>query len=153
MSRRGTAVQPIRKTYKEEEVMRKSFRAAVVVAGVAVSVLATAPIAQAATPAPAACISASEERDWGRGEITACPLGNGRTQLTGWVEDLKPGGGWVTPDGYCVAWWLETGPNDGTHGVVFCPHIVPGGETRRDFDYPVTTARPVTALRLNIAAL
>ncbi len=133
--------------------MRKSFRAAVVVAGVAVSVLATTPIAQATTPTSAACISASAERDWGRGEIAACPLGDGRTQLTGWVEDLQPGSGWGAPDGVCVAWWIETGRNGGRHEAIFCPHFVPGDETRRDFDYPITTAQPVTAARLNIVAM
>jgi hypothetical protein len=129
--------------------MRKRFRAAVVVAGVAVSVLATSPIAQAATPGSPTCISASGVRDWGQGEITACPLGDGRTQLTGWLEDLKPGSGWGAPDGYCVAWWLEAGPNNGWHEIEICPHFAAGREARRNFDYSITTARPVTAAELS----
>jgi hypothetical protein len=133
--------------------MRKSFRAAVVVAGVAASILASAPIAQAATPRSSTCISASGDYDWGRGEITACPLGDGRTQLTGWVEDLKPGSGWGAPDGYCVAWWIETGRNSGQHESLFCPHWMSGDETRRDFDYPITTARPVTKAIFTIVSM
>ncbi|MCA2212807.1 hypothetical protein [Jidongwangia harbinensis] len=133
--------------------MRKSFRAAVVLAAIAVSVLATAPVARATTPSSSTCISASGEREWGRGEITACPLGNGRTQLTGWLEDLLPGTGWWnSPDGYCVAWWIKAGPSNGWLEVEICPHFAPGSETRRDFDYPITTAHPVTEAKLNLTS-
>ncbi|MGW2332209.1 hypothetical protein ACWC5C_41540 [Streptomyces sp. NPDC001700] len=125
----------------------------------AVTLLA-APTAQAAPPAAAAtakpdCITGSEETDFGRGEIKACVQSNGKTRVTGYIEDLLPGvGWWGDPDGACVSWYLSwTGP-DGEpmdeETPFICPHFTPppSRETKKQLDYEYESAIPVEKVRL-----
>lgn len=92
--------------------------------------LAMAPAATAGTAAPT-CVTDSATKAFGRGEISIC-IENGRAHVTGWAEDLKPGG-WL--DGECVAWYMtwETATGDFlSFAPVVCGHA---GGPYETFDY------------------
>ncbi|MFF0747387.1 hypothetical protein ACFYVL_44110 [Streptomyces sp. NPDC004111] len=106
--------------------------------------LLTVPAVQAAPTASAACITAKEDRDFGRGEISLCPQSDGSTRVTGFVEDLMPG--WF-PDARCVGWSITMGSTSDI-GPLICPHFSSDPKVRKDFDYVEKFAAPVTGARL-----
>ncbi|MFC9294936.1 hypothetical protein ACFTWH_23665 [Streptomyces sp. NPDC057011] len=131
--------------------MRSVVRAAALTGAVGALLLMTTPASQATSSAASACVTRTETQSYGRGQITVCPQADGTAQLTGWIEDLKPGSGWGTPDGYCVTWWLEEGPGvRGEYGPIICPHFDSARKTIRNFDYVITPAAPVTGAKLAI---
>ncbi|MEU8850473.1 hypothetical protein AB0C70_30550 [Streptomyces sp. NPDC048564] len=80
------------------------------------------------------CIETSDTRSWGRGEISAC-FEDGAARVKGSVVDLLPGGGWGSPDGYCVAWYIEYETTSGDtyrHSPLACGHLRQAEQT---FDY------------------
>lgn len=80
------------------------------------------------------CIEASETHSWGRGDIKACFEG-GVARIQGNAVDLLPGGGWGTPDGYCVAWFIDYETTSGDtyrHSPVVCGHF---SDDEATFDY------------------
>ncbi|GAA2231420.1 hypothetical protein [Streptomyces indiaensis] len=114
--------------------MKRSTRVKALAALPAVAAcLAVAPTAAAASAGTAAptCVTDSATKTFGRGEISIC-IENGRARVTGWVEDLKPGG-WV--DGECVAWymtWQTAAGDDWSFAPVACGHA---GGAYVTFDY------------------
>ncbi|MGW2332210.1 hypothetical protein ACWC5C_41545 [Streptomyces sp. NPDC001700] len=141
--------------------MRRTVRTTAVAAALGAVTLFAAPMAQAAPSAAAAtaepgCITGSEEQAWGRGEIKLCVQSNGKTRVTGYVEDLKPGGGWGAPDGYCVSWYLGwTLPNGnpgGEFGPIVCPHFTPSHQAKKEFDYEYQPSTPVQTVKLSLAS-
>ncbi|MFD9406017.1 hypothetical protein ACFWBN_03180 [Streptomyces sp. NPDC059989] len=128
--------------------MRSVVRAAALTGAVGALLLLTTPASQAAPSAASACITATQTEDYGRGEITVCPQSDGTVRLTGWVEDLKPGGGWLNPDGYCAGWWLQEGGVNGEFGPYVCPHIDPARKPTRTFDTVITPEAPVVGVTL-----
>ncbi|CAL9631583.1 hypothetical protein SUDANB176_06097 [Streptomyces sp. enrichment culture] len=127
----------------------KSFVRAVAMTGAAGAlVLLTAPTSQSAPSAASECITASEAKTYGRGEISLCPQSDGSTRVTGYVEDLLPGG-LGAPDGYCVGWYIKMGPADGTHGPMACPHFGGPHKPKKEFDYVTTFRLPVTGAVLS----
>ncbi|MEV0438723.1 hypothetical protein AB0I84_42965 [Streptomyces spectabilis] len=132
--------------------MRRSARTlALTGATAAVGALAllSAPTAQAAPAAASACVTAADTKSYGRGEISLCPQSDGTTRVTGWVEDLLPGGGWGKPDGRCAGWWIEMGAKGGKIGPLVCPHLTSTHEATYKFDYTFKPEAPVTGARLN----
>ncbi|MFF3349421.1 hypothetical protein [Streptomyces sp. NPDC002779] len=112
---------------------RRALRTACVAGAVAVAGLAAAP--QAGAAAPASCVTESDTRNFGRGEISLC-VDNGTARVTGWVEDLLPGGGFGTPDGGCVGWYItwQTAAGDELEiSPIVCGHFQ--SSDRYDFDY------------------
>ncbi|WP_406492497.1 hypothetical protein OHB06_16350 [Streptomyces sp. NBC_01604] len=126
--------------------MRSSFRAVAMAGAAGALMLLAAPDSRAASAA-AACVTASGAETYGRGEISLCPLSDGSTHVTGYIEDLLPGGGWGTPDGYCAAWYIDMGATDGTVGPMACPHFG-GNQAKEVFDHVVTYPSPVTGAHL-----
>ncbi|MEU9953645.1 hypothetical protein [Streptomyces sp. NPDC047939] len=81
------------------------------------------------------CVTDSQTHTYGKGEIKVC-VENGQARVTGWLEDLLPGGGWGAPDGGCVVWWVTFQTTSGTElegSVMACPHF--GGAAYKEFDY------------------
>ncbi|MCW8102745.1 hypothetical protein [Streptomyces tauricus] len=128
--------------------MRSLLRAVVMAGATGALMLWTAPNSGAAPSVAAACVTAGGAETYGRGEISLCPLSDGSTHVTGYVEDLLPGGGWGAPDGYCVAWYLDMGAMDGTVGPMVCPHFGGGTQVREEFDFVATYPLPVTGAHL-----
>lgn len=118
--------------------MRGFVRATAIAGALGTAALLAVPTASAASgPAVAApeCVTDSQTHKHGRGEIEVC-VENGQARVTGWVEDLLPGGGWVTPDGGCAIWWITFRTTSGTqlHGShMACPHF--GQPAYREFTY------------------
>ncbi|MFJ8229998.1 hypothetical protein ACIQ9E_08570 [Streptomyces sp. NPDC094448] len=117
--------------------------------------------AQNASSAPV-CVTDSRTQTFGKGEISIC-IENGQAQVTGWVEDLLPGSGWVSPDGACVLWWItwKTASGEELRGTpMACPHF--GGTAYKQFAYnpadgtagsPVTGITGVAKVQLGTARL
>jgi hypothetical protein len=105
-------------------------------------------VAQTASEAPL-CVTDSQTYKYGKGEIRIC-IENGQAQVTGWIEDLLPGGGWGSPDGGCVIWWItwKTSSGEEMRGTpLACPHF--GGPAYKEFDYHTTDEsidRPVVGI-------
>ncbi|GAA2520091.1 hypothetical protein ACFW2V_42270 [Streptomyces sp. NPDC058947] len=121
---------------------RRLLRTACVTGAAALAGLVAAPQAGAATPeaAPASCTTATDTRSFGRGEITVCVGDDGTARVTGWVEDLLPGGGLGGPDGGCVGWWITwqtAGGQELDLSPFVCGHF--HNPDRLDFDYDPTT--------------
>ncbi len=127
--------------------MRRLVRALALTGAAGALTLLSAPASQAA-PSASACITASETQSWGRGEISLCPQSDGTTRVTGYVEDLKPGSGWGTPDGACVGWWIEMGAKNGDFGPLVCPHFDRERKVTKTFDYTFKPTAPVTGAKL-----
>jgi len=132
--------------------VRSLFHAVAMIGATGALMVLTAPASQAAPLVSAACITASGTETYGRGQISVCPQSDGSTRVTGYVEDLLPGGGWTTPDGYCVAWYIDMGPADGTFGPMVCPHFGGTNKAKEEFDYVVTYPSPVTGAHLQTAS-
>ncbi|MDH6214944.1 hypothetical protein [Streptomyces pseudovenezuelae] len=93
------------------------------------------------------CVTASETRDFGRGEISVCPQGDGTYRATGWVEDLLPGdGAFGGPDGGCVSWALSSAHAYETFTTMACPHF--SGPATVQIDDVITPAHPITKAQL-----
>ncbi|MGA4846181.1 hypothetical protein ACOBQB_07910 [Streptomyces sp. G5(2025)] len=61
---------------------------------------------------------------------------DGRARVTGYVEDLLPGGGLGGPDGGCVAWYISYETASGVkseYSPLVCGHFM--DTTYVDFDY------------------
>jgi hypothetical protein len=121
--------------------MRGILRAAAVTAALGATALLPTTAASAAPTATAApvCVTDSEVTDWGRGEITACAE-DGRARVTGYVEDLRPGGPFTGGDSACVAWsinWETASGDTRSTSHMACPHF-PGGAAYVEFDYDPT---------------
>jgi hypothetical protein len=104
--------------------------AALAAAAMSLAIAPTASAASSGTAAPT-CVTDSATERYGRGEISIC-IENGRAHVTGWVEDLIPGG-WY--DGECVAWymtWETAAGDDLSFAPVACGHA---GGPYVSFDY------------------
>ncbi|MFE0903639.1 hypothetical protein ACFW3Y_10480 [Streptomyces rochei] len=140
--------------------MRGILRAAALAGAIGAAALlppTTASAAPGATAAPG-CLTDSETEDFGRGEITVCVDGGG-VRVTGYVEDLKPGGPFTGGDSGCVAWsidWQAATGTDSSSSHMACPHF-PGGEAYVEFDYDPTESecgpKDVTGVRDTSLAL
>ncbi|WP_326658296.1 hypothetical protein [Streptomyces sp. NBC_00385] len=101
----------------------------------AVPTASATPTASGSGQAAPECVTDSQTHTYGRGEIKIC-VENGQARVTGWLEDLLPGGGWGAPDGGCVTWWVTFRTTSGTeldNSVMACPHF--GGAAYKEFDY------------------
>ncbi|MGW0935090.1 hypothetical protein [Streptomyces sp. NPDC002666] len=101
----------------------------------AVPTASAAPTASGSGRAAPECVTDSQTHTYGKGEIKVC-MENGQARVTGWLEDLLPGGGWGAPDGGCVIWWVTFRTTSGTElegSVMACPHF--GGAAYKEFDY------------------
>ncbi|WP_328561431.1 hypothetical protein [Streptomyces coelicoflavus] len=118
--------------------MRGFVRAAAMAGVLGTAAVLAVPTASAASgPREAApeCVTDSQTHTHGRGEIKIC-VENGQARVTGWLEDLLPGGGWGSPDGGCVIWWITYRTASGTElegSTMACPHF--GGAAYKEFDY------------------
>ncbi|GAB2866295.1 hypothetical protein GCM10027074_37240 [Streptomyces deserti] len=126
--------------------MRSLVRAAAMTGVAGALMLLTAPTSHAGPSAASECITVSESEKWGRGEISLCPQSDGTTRVTGYVEDLLPGG---FLDGYCVGWYFYLGEDEGDFGPMVCPHFSPSQPAKKTFDYEFTPSAPVTGANLN----
>ncbi|MEU9286789.1 hypothetical protein AB0D57_19250 [Streptomyces sp. NPDC048275] len=134
--------------------MRRFMRTTAVVGVLGTAGLLAIPTASASSAAQTAaaaplCVTDSQTHTYGKGEIRVC-IENGQARVTGWVEDLLPGGGWGTPDGGCVIWWIrwQTASGEELRGTpMACPHF--GGPAYKEFDYDTTDEsvdRPVDGI-------
>jgi hypothetical protein len=118
------------------------------VAGIAFATMPlTAAASRAAPPSSTDCFTTEESHDFGRGEVTVCPNGDGTYRATGWVEDLLPGdGAFSGPDGGCVTWYLYSATQYENFTTTACPHF--GGPAKLQFDNVVTPDNPITRASL-----
>ncbi|MFI1971917.1 hypothetical protein BLA24_02085 [Streptomyces cinnamoneus] len=133
--------------------MKSLARTAAAAAAAGALTLLAAPASQAAPSAASACVTAADQRSFGRGEISLCPQSDGTTRVTGYVEDLLPGSGWGAPDGRCAGWYLHMGPDDGMIGPIVCPHFSSDHQAKKTFDYAFKPASPVTSASLGAFSL
>ncbi|MFD0689053.1 hypothetical protein [Actinomadura fibrosa] len=121
------------------------------VIGIACALLpAAAATSYAAPPKEADCVTATETQDYGRGEISLCPQGDGTYHITGWIEDLLPGDGVFTgPDGACVAWYLYAGTEYVGFPPSACPHFHgPTNPAKLQLDVIYKSDAPLTSAKL-----
>lgn len=126
--------------------MRTHIRALTAI-GIAFASLPLTAAASHAAPPAAGCVTAAETHDFGRGEVSVCPIGDGTFRATGWIEDLLPGNGWSTgPDGGCVTWYLSSAQQYETFTTTVCPHF--GDPAKMQIDDVVTPDHPITRASL-----
>ncbi|WP_189320093.1 hypothetical protein [Streptomyces flaveus] len=116
---------------KDKEFTMRRLLSVALLSALTVGLTVTATSTSYAAPG---CIETSDTRSWGRGEVSAC-FEDGEARVQGNVVDLLPGGGLGSPDGYCVAWYIEYETTSGDayqHSPLACGHL---GRAERNFDY------------------
>ncbi|WP_234542805.1 hypothetical protein [Streptomyces shenzhenensis] len=109
--------------------------------------LLAAPVSQAAaTTSSTSCVSMSDSKSWGDGQITVCPQSDGSVHVTGYVENLQPWHPW--DEDPCVAWMINLTGGDYSFTPAACP-VYNQASNKVPLDYSFTPTSPVTGATLN----
>ncbi|MEU6220848.1 hypothetical protein ABZ845_25590 [Streptomyces sp. NPDC047022] len=99
----------------------------------------------AATPQSASCVSVSDAKSWGDGQITVCPQSDGTAHVTGYVENLQPWKPW--DEDPCVAWMINLTGSDYSFTPDACP-VYNQTSNKVTLNYSFKPTSPVTGATL-----